>query len=71
MDIKPQPNRAKQIEILRRMTPGERLKQAFALSDFGRRLFFSGLRTRFPNASDDEIRRIALERMKACHNRNY
>jgi hypothetical protein len=71
MDIKPRPNHAKHLEVLRRMTPAQRLAKAFELSDFTRRLFYIGLRKRFPDASAEELHRIALARLAKCHNRNY
>ena len=71
MDIKPRPNHRQHLEALRRMTPAQRLAKAFELSEFTRQLFYTGLRRRFPNASADELRRIALDRLAKCHNRNY
>jgi hypothetical protein len=71
MDIKRRPNHAKHLEVLRRMTPAQRLAKAFELSDFTRRLFYIGLRKRFPDASAEELHRIALARLAKCHNRNY
>jgi hypothetical protein len=71
MDIKPRPNHAKHLEVLRRTTPAQRLAKAFELSEFTRRLFYIGLRKRFPDASAEELHRIALARLAKCHNRNY
>jgi hypothetical protein len=71
MDLKPRPNHRLYLQILRRMTPEERLMKAFELSEFSRELFFHGLKRRFPNRSDEEIREIYLERLKKCHNWNY
>ncbi len=71
MDIKPRPNHARYLEVLRRMTPAQRLAKAFELSDFTRRLFCIGLRKRFPDASAEELHRIFLARLAKCHNRNY
>ena len=71
MDIKNQPNHEKYIEILRRMTPEQRLLKAFELTDFTRDLFLHGLRRRFPEMSDTEVKRIFLERINKCHNRNW
>ena len=71
MDPKPRPNRRLYIEILRRMTPEERLLKAFELSDFTRRLFAEGLRERFPNMPEDEFQRLLRQRLDRCHNRNY
>jgi hypothetical protein len=53
------------------MTPEAKLRKAFELSDLSRRLFLHGLRKRFPNLSDDQIKEIYLKRLAKCHNRNY
>ena len=71
MDIKPKPNRRMYIEILRRMTPAQRLDKAFELSEFTRQLFLEGLRRRFPDTSESEFREIVIKRLERCHNRNY
>jgi len=71
MDPKPRPNHARYLEILRSMTPEQRLLKAFELSEFSKSLFIVGLRQRFPNATEDEFRRILLDRLDKCHNRNY
>lgn len=69
--LKPEPNRKLYIEILRKMTPEQRLKKAFELSEFTRKLFMAGIRERFPDATEEEIRQIVIERLDKCHNRNY
>ncbi len=69
--LKPQPNRRQYIEILRRMTPEQRLNKAFELSRFAKELFITGIRKRFPYATEEEIQKIVLERLQKCHNRNY
>ena len=71
MDPKPRPNHQRYIEVLRRLSPEERLMQAFELSAFTRALFVHGLRRRFPHLSEEEFRRKLLERLELCHNRNY
>lgn len=71
MDIKPKPNRQMYINVLRKMTPAERLEKAFDLSEFSRQLFIEGLRRRFPYITEDEFRKIVLKRLERCHNRNY
>ncbi|MCC6442424.1 MAG: hypothetical protein IT210_03090 [Armatimonadetes bacterium] len=71
MDIKPRPNHAVYIRILRRMTPEQRLMKAFELSEFSKRLFIQGLRRRFPDMPEDRFRQLVLERLEKCHNRNY
>ena len=71
MDPKPRPNHRLYIETLRRMTPEQRLLKAFELGEFAKGLFMEGLRCRFPYMPEGEFRRLALERLDKCHNRNY
>jgi len=71
MDPKPRPNHRLYLEVLRRMTPGQRLQKAFELSAFTKRLFFDGLRQRFPHLTEDELKRKYLEQLARCHNQNY
>ena len=53
------------------MTPEEKLRKVFELSELGKTLFLQGLRKRFPEASPEELHRIFLDRLEKCHNRNY
>ncbi|MFC1717984.1 hypothetical protein ACFL6S_30265 [Candidatus Poribacteria bacterium] len=69
--MKERPNHRKYIQILRQMSPEERLLKAFELSEFGKQLFTHGLRQRFPELPEDEFRKLLLERLDKCHNRNY
>lgn len=71
MDIKRRPSHRVYIECLRKMTPEQRLMKAFELTQFSRDLFIHGLRRRFPGLSDEELRKLYLERLDKCHNRNY
>ncbi len=71
MDIKPRHNHKLYIEVLRRMTPEQRLLKAFELTEFSRALFLEGLKKRFPDLSDQEIHQIYLKRLDKCHNQNY
>ena len=71
MEIKKRPNHKRYIQILRNMTPEERLMQAFELTEFSRELFKAGLRIRFPDMPEDELKKLYLERLGKCHNRNY
>ena len=59
------------IEILRGMTPEQRLNKALELSEFTRELFRHGLRKRFPDLSEKEFHKLYLKRMEKCHNRNW
>jgi hypothetical protein len=71
VNIKKRPNHKIYIQALRRMSPEARLAKAFELSQFSRDLFLHGLRKRFPNLPEVEIKKIYLERLDKCHNRNY
>jgi hypothetical protein len=69
MIAKPHANHQIYLEALSRLTPEQRLLKAFELTDLSRALFRDGLRQRFPEASEDELQRIYLERLDLCHNR--
>jgi hypothetical protein len=71
MDPKPHPERTRYINVLRRMTPGQRLAKAMELSELGKRLFLHGLRRRFPEADERQLHALYLSRIARCHNRNY
>jgi hypothetical protein len=71
MDIKKRPNHKIYLQVLRKMTPEQRLMKAFELSEFSKKLFIHGLHKRFPNLPDKEFHKILLERLEKCHNRNY
>jgi hypothetical protein len=71
MNPKPRPNHRLYIEILRKMTPEQRLLKTFELSDFAKSLFIHGLRKRFPNATPERFAQIVKERLDKCRNRNY
>lgn len=68
---KPRPNHCEYIEVLRRMTPAQRLAKAFELSEVSKRLFQQGLRKQFPDLSEEDFHRLYLERLAKSHNRNY
>jgi hypothetical protein len=71
MDPKERRNHKLYIQILRRMTPEQRLRKAFELSEFAKQLFIHGLRKRFPDLPEAEFKKLLLERLEKCHNRNY
>ena len=71
VDPKPRPNREAYLKVLRAMTPEERLKKAFEMSAFVKKLFKQGLRERFPQLSEDELHSLYLDRLAKCHNCNY
>jgi hypothetical protein len=61
----------KYIEILRKMTPEQRLAKAFELTELSKALFRQGLRRRFPEMQDDEFEKLYRKRLDLCHNRNW
>ena len=71
MNPKPRPNHRLCVQALRHLTPEERLMKSFELSESSRELFLHGLHKRFPEYSDEAIKKIYLERLSKCHNRNY
>ena len=68
---KPRPNHAMYLRVLRAMTPEQRLRKAFELGAAARARFEHGLRRRFPELDEPAFRRLFLERLDRCHNRNY
>ena len=66
--MKARPNHRQYLEILRRMTPEQRLRKAFELSEFSKSLFVEGLRRRFPDLPPDEFSRLVHDRLAKCHN---
>jgi hypothetical protein len=71
MELKSVPARRRYINVLRRMTPAQRLAKAMELSELGKRLLLHGLRRRFPDADDRRLHALYLNRIARCHNRNY
>jgi hypothetical protein len=69
--MKPFPNRERYLEILRNMTPQQKLERAFELTDFANAAFKAGLRNRKPGISEDDLDHLYLEKLRACHNQNY
>jgi hypothetical protein len=53
----------KQIELMRRLSPSQRLSLAFQLTDTMRDLILANLRQRFPQADETEIRRRFIARV--------
>lgn len=69
--MKERPNHRRYIEVLRSMTPDQRLRKAFELSEFSRALFVQGLRTRHPDLGPGEFAELLRSRLDKRHNRNY
>ncbi len=69
--LKQHPNHAVYLQILRRMSPEQRLRKALELSAFSKQLFIHGLRKRFPNLPEDEFKELVRRRLDKCRNRIY
>lgn len=69
--LKPRPNDEVYLRVLRRMGPAGRLLKALQLGEEARALFRIGLRRRFPQLSEAELKRLYLERLAKCHNTDY
>lgn len=59
------------IDILKKMSPEQRLLKTFELTEFGKDLFFTGLKERYADLSEEEVRKIYIKKLIECHNRNY
>lgn len=70
-DLKPRPNHEHYIEVLRRMTPQQRLKKCFELSDLTKRLLWRAIRRANPDLSDAEVHEKYLRQLDKCHNRSF
>lgn len=64
--VKPQPNRRLYIETLRAMTPGQRVRKAFELSDLTHDLLKAGVAARYPEKNEQERHEIYLGRLERC-----
>ena len=53
----------KHYELMRRLSPEQRLSMAFALTDATRKLVLADLHYRFPDADEDEIKRRFIARV--------
>lgn len=70
-EIKPRPNHKIYLETLKRMTPEQKVAKMFELSAIAKELFLHGLRKRFPEKTEAEIKELYLQRIAKCYNRNY
>ncbi|MEX1231131.1 MAG: hypothetical protein WEB58_12875 [Planctomycetaceae bacterium] len=68
---KSRPNHQRTLQILRGMTPQQKLAQVFKLNERTLKLFRIGLRGRFPDLDDAAFEKVYLQMRERCHNRNY
>jgi hypothetical protein len=69
--MKTYPNKQRYHQILKAMSPQDRLLKTFELSDLANSAFKAGLRNRHPDLTDEEFEKLYLEKRSQCHNRNY
>ena len=62
-------NRRRYIEILRRMTPEQRLGKAFELTDMVRELFRAGVRDRNPDLDPATLEQRTREGLMRWHSK--
>jgi hypothetical protein len=62
LDTTPEAQR-KHYELMRKLSPEQRLSMAFALTDATRNLILADLHHRFPEADENEIRRKFIARV--------
>ena len=53
----------KHFELMKRLTPEQRLSMAFALTDATRQLVLADLKHRYPDADSEELRRRFIARV--------
>ncbi len=71
MSIKQSPNHRQYLATLNKMSAEQRLLKALELSAITKELFLCGLNKRFPDKTTLEIKKIYLQRLAKCYNRNY
>ena len=71
METKERPNHHIYLAALKKMSPEDKLKKVFELSQLGRDLFLTGIQNRYPDLPEEEVRKIYLKRIEKCYNRNY
>ena len=69
--MKTYPNKQKYHQILKAMSPEEKVIKVFELSELSNEAFKTGLRNRYKEMSDEEFHQLYLERRSKCHNQNY
>ena len=61
----------KYIEILRSMTPQQKIDKIFELNKLGDDLFRAGLKERFPNLNEEKFNKLYKSRIEKCYNRSW
>jgi len=61
------PGHREYIKIMRKISPEDRLRKCFELNELTKGLFMAGLKNRFPDYSDKELKKIYLKRISKCY----
>jgi hypothetical protein len=69
--IKTYPNKDRYHEILKAMSSREKLEKSFELTEMANEVFWAGLKSRYPQLSEVELRRLYVQKLKECHNQSY
>ena len=69
MNLKQKPNHQQYIRVLANMSAAQRLNKSFELSLQVKQLFMLGLKKRFPDKTESEIKQLYLKRLEKCYNR--
>ncbi|HBD95095.1 MAG: hypothetical protein A2015_02360 [Spirochaetes bacterium GWF1_31_7] len=59
------------LATLRKMSSEQKLKKACELSDFTKMLYITGLKKRFTNIGEDDLKKKLVERLQKCSNSNF
>jgi hypothetical protein len=70
MNLKQKSNHQQYIRVFGNMSAAQLLNKAFELSLQVKQLFMHGLKKRFPDKSETEIKQIYLQRLEKCYNRH-
>ena len=69
--MKTYPNKQRYHQILKTMSPEEKVIKVFELSELSNEAIKTGLRNRYKEMPDEEFHQLYLERRSKCHNQNY
>jgi len=69
--MKTYPNKERYHQILKDMSPEEKVRKVFELSELTNEAFKVGLRNRYKEMPDEEFHQLYLENRLKCHNQNY
>jgi hypothetical protein len=68
---KPRANHQRTLQILRAMTPQQKLAQVFKLNERTLNLMRIGLRQRHPDLDEAAFEKLYLQMRMRCHNQRY